>query len=164
MSKLAKHNSLKQVRKALGDRDLNALDREMEKLAKQLDLPHEDIVYMKDTFMLLAMARQYFFTPYNDNIRKRLKREKRKYKARYPKGSRPRYRIKLDFEPFQINSRILHWGFKFLLRRQRGYRLLDQLFVIHLLSMIYHWVSRSRSEWIPKFAKKSAMGIDTIFR
>jgi len=138
--------------------------KQMKKLAKELELPVDDIKYMHDTFKLLALARQYFFYPYDESVRKRLKTAKQKYKAAYPKNTRPRYRIKMDFEPFHLNSRLLHWSFNIILRRQRGYRLLDQLFTIYILSFIYRLIRTTRANWIPKFARKSAMGIDTVFK
>ena len=136
----------------------------MKSLAEQLDLPVEDIIYMKRTFKLLALSRQYFFQPYDDKIRKRLKKAKRKYKRYYPVGTRHRYTIKLRFEPFRVHSRFIKWTLSLLLRRQRGYRMIDQVFTIHLLSYIYFVIRKTRSKWVPEFARKSAMGIDTVFR
>lgn len=138
--------------------------KKMKSLAEQLNLPIEDIVYMKRTFKILVLARQYFFGPCDDTVYKRLKKAKSKYKKAYPEGSRYRYTIKTDLKPFRFNSRFLHWGLGLILRRQRGYRLIDQVFTIHLLALIYRVIRATRSQWIPKFARKSAMGIDAIFR
>ena len=138
--------------------------KRMKKLAGKLDLAADDIVYMQRTFKILALAREYFFYPYNERIRERLSRAKKRYKKAYPRGSRPRYMVRLDFEPFRVRRRFLHWFLAIALRRRRGYRLVDQIFTIHLLSVVYRVIRTKRSHWIPKFMRKSAMGIDTVFR
>ena len=138
--------------------------KQMKRLAAELDLPVADIVYMKRTFKILALARQYFFYPYDETIRRRLVKAKKKYKKAYPKGTRPRYVVQLDFKPFRVRRRFVGWFLAIALRRRRRYRLIDQIFTIHLLSLVYRIVRTTRSRWIPKFARKSAMGIDTIFR
>jgi hypothetical protein len=51
-----------------------------------------------------------------------------------------------------------------LFRRKRGYRVMDRLLTLHLLSLVYRIVAKRRPHWIPSFARESAMGIDTIFR
>ena len=139
--------------------------RQLQQLAEQLQLPVDDIIYMKRTFKILALARQYYFHPYDEAISQRLKKAKKKYKKAYPPGTRPRYAIKLSFKPFRLRRRFLAWAFALLLRRQRAYRLLDRVFSIHLLSFMYRLLRTTvRSKWIPKFARKRAMGIDTVLR
>ncbi|WP_218280412.1 hypothetical protein [Verrucomicrobium spinosum] len=70
----------------------------------------------------------------------------------------------MDFKPFWVKARYLGWAFQLLMRRQRGYRLLDRLLTLHTLSLIFRVVSRRRPQWIPSFAKDSAMGVDTVFK
>ena len=141
-----------------------AKTRQMQSLAEAMDMPTDDIVYMERTLEILALAREYFFLPYDGNIRKRLVTARKKYKKAYPNGTRPRYRICLDFKPFRLRRRFVHWFLAIALRRRQGYRLLDQVFTIHLLALVYRAIRSSRAKWIPKFARKNAMGIDTIFR
>lgn len=145
-------------RSALGKID------EMKTLAAEANLPVEDIEFMQNTFQILALAREYFFRPYDDEIRRRLKKAKKKYKKAYPKSLRPRYAIRLDFQPFHMRRRFLNWSLAVALRRRRGYRVIDSIFTIHFLSLVYHAIRTTRPKWIPKFARKSAMGIDTVFR
>jgi len=137
---------------------------QMKALALDLQLPVGDIEFMADTFALLALAREYYFLPYNDEIRLRLKIAKKKYKDQYPKSSRPRYRIKTDFNPFALRSRHLGWLLRISLRNKRGYRIIDYLLTIHLLSLIYFLLTRAKPDIVPPFARKSAMGIGAIFR
>jgi hypothetical protein len=118
---------------------------------------------MARTFELLLLAREYFLLPYDDDIRQRLKTAKKAYKKAYPKGTRPRYAVSLNLKPFRVRRRFLNWFLAIALRRRRGYRLVDTLFTMRLLAVVYRVCKSARPDWIPKFARKSAMGIDTIF-
>lgn len=136
----------------------------MKDLAARCGLPVEDLEYMEMTYGLLALAREYFFRPYTPEIRDRLKAAKKAYKRRYPRGTRFRYAVKLDFEPFRLSPRALGWLFDLCVREQDSYRLIDRLIFLRLLPVLYGLVKRARPRVIPKFARKSAMGIDAIFR
>ena len=138
---------------------------QMKSLAAQAGLPVADIEYMEDTFRLLALAREYSFGNDDEAMMDRVRAAKKAYKAKYPKnGPRYRYRVKLDFSPLLLQPRYLRWGLKLLFRSQRGYRLVDRLITLHLLSMIYRVISRRRPHWVPAFARESAMGVDAVFR
>ncbi len=136
----------------------------MRALAQEAGLPVDDIDYMHATFTLLALAREYYFQPYSEGLKTRLKQAKKEYKQRYPSGSRTRYKVKLSFKPFRLRRRTLGWLLDLLLRRQRGYRLIDHLLVLHLLALTYRLLHASSPGLIPKFARKRAMGLETIFK
>jgi hypothetical protein len=138
--------------------------KRMRMLALQCHLPEEDIEYMEYTFGIIALAREYFFRPYDDEIRTRLEKAKKKYKKRYPKGSRYRYTVKLDFKPFKLNRRYISLFFNHLVRRNPGYRVVDRIIGMRLLSILYFVLKRSRPKMVPKIARKSAMGIDAVFK
>lgn len=139
--------------------------QQMKELAAECGMPVDDIEYMADTFGILALARQYYFQPFQSEVEARLRAAKKAYKLKYPKsGPRYRYRVKMDFKPFWVKARYLGWAIQLLMRRQRGYRLLDRVLTLHTLSLIYRVVARRRPHWIPSFAKDSAMGVDTVFR
>ncbi len=53
---------------------------------------------------------------------------------------------------------------RLFLRRQRGCRFLDSVLTLRLLSLLYPLLSPWRHRLLPKFARKQAMGIDTLFR
>lgn len=134
-------------------------------LAPRAGVPVADIEYMRDTFRLLALAREYIFTEFTPEIETRLREAKRDYKARYPKrGLRARYRIKMGFQPFWVQRRYIGWAVELLMRRRRGYRIVDRLLILHVLSMIYRVVALRKPHWIPGFVKESAMGVDVVFR
>ncbi|HRQ88954.1 MAG TPA: hypothetical protein PLA50_09165 [Bacteroidia bacterium] len=138
--------------------------RRMRTLALQCNLPEEDIEYMEYTFGLVALAREYFFRPDDGEIRDRLLRAKKQYKRRYPRGSRFRYSVKCDFKPFKLGSRPIGLIFKYLVRRTPDYRFIDKIIGLRLLSFAYFALKRSRPKIVPKIARKSAMGIDAIFK
>lgn len=146
-----------------GYQALEKIER-MKALAMDLQLPADDIQFMADTFALLALAREYYFLPYTEEIKLRLKNAKKQYKSQYPKSCRPRYRVKTDFSPFVLRTRHLGWLLRISLRSKRGYRVLDYLLTLHLLTMIYFLITRAKPDLIPSFARKSAMGIGAIFR
>jgi hypothetical protein len=72
--------------------------------------------------------------------------------------------VKTDFQPLYFKRRYLGWAIQVLMRRKRGYRFIDRILTLHVLSMIYRVIARRRPNWIPKFARESAMGVDAVFR
>lgn len=138
--------------------------RRMRILAIECDLPEEDIEYMEYTFGLIVLAREYFFRPYDEAMHRRLRKAKKRYKKRYPKGDRFRYTVKLDFKPFELNARYFRLFFRYVVRRESRYRIVDRLFGLRLLSVAYFFLKRSRPKMAPKLLRKSAMGLDAIFK
>ena len=137
---------------------------DMREQAERLKLPVDDIDFMKDTLGILALAREYYFQDNDEEIHDKIKRAKKQYKKKYPKTGRPRYAIKANFEPFKMRPLFMNWSLAILLRRERGYRLVDQVFTVHLLSLVYRLVKKRRTKLIPKFARKSAMGVDVVLK
>ncbi|MDA7926646.1 hypothetical protein N9B21_01255 [Verrucomicrobiales bacterium] len=138
--------------------------KRMRTLALVCHLPEEDVEYMEYTLGIVALAREYFFRPFDDEMRERLEQAKSKYKKRYPKGSRYRYTVKLDFKPFKLNRRYLGFFKNHLLRKQPSYRFIDKIIGPRLLSIVYFALKRTRPKVVPKIARKSAMGLDAIFK
>jgi hypothetical protein len=145
-------------------RCLDALER-MRVLAREAGLPKDDIEYMQDTFSLLALAREYYFTPFTPETEARIREAKKAYKKKYPKsGPRARYRVKTNFTPFLLQRRYLGWAMGVFMRGQRGYRWIDHILTLHLVSLAYRVISRRKPQWIPEFARDSAMGMDVVFK
>lgn len=138
--------------------------KEMEAIAQRLDLPVEDIRFMYDTFSLLALAREYYFLPFDPSIKKRIRKAKKKYKKKYPKGSRPRYKIKTNFSPFAVKRVHFRWLKRVLLRKKRGYRVLDYFLTLHILAIAFRLLMKVHPKLVPRFARKHAMGIETLFK
>lgn len=138
--------------------------KRMRTLALECHLPEEDIEYMEYTFGIIALAREYFFRPFDNEIKTSLKNAKRAYKKRYPKGTRFRYTVNLDFKPFKMNRRYIAIFFNYLVRKTPSYRIVDRIIGLRLLSIAYFALKRSRPKIMPKIARKSAMGIDAVFK
>jgi hypothetical protein len=134
-------------------------------LARQIGLPEEDLLFMRDTFALILLARRYYFLPPDAQLADEIKSAKRAYKARWPRTVRQRYRVRLDLEPGRLNRRTVNWLLGLLVRRHRGYRrVLDRLFTLNALSWIYLLFRVRHQKALPKFLRKTAMGIDSLFR
>lgn len=133
-------------------------------LSREAGLPVADIEHMRDFFALILLARRYYFLPFDETLGTRIRTAKKDYKMRYPASIRDRFRIKISFEPFKIKRRTLAWAFSLLLRKKRGYRLIDHLFTLNLLSYAFHLFKPRNPKATPKFLRKTAMGIDTLFK
>lgn len=137
----------------------------MRELAQELGLPVEDVEFMEDTFRLLLLARRYYFADDPRELEAHILFAKAAYKARWPRVRRQRYRIRTSFEPFQVHGRTLRWLLNLVVRRQRGYRtVLDHLITLRVLAWVYRLFRVSRPKALPKYARKTAMGVDALFR
>jgi hypothetical protein len=142
-----------------GWRGLRTLAR-MQQLAEAHQLPQLGLQFQYDTFEILATARNYIFGGADPGTLDRLQRLKKRYRSTYQRryaikirtGSPPRY---LAYLPLLLTL---------ALRRQRGYRLIDHLFILKLPAMVYPLVKRWRRRFFPKYARKTGMGIDTILK
>ena len=133
-------------------------------LSRKVDLPVNDIEHMRDFFNIILLARRYYFLPFDQSLAEQIHLAKKAYKKRYPSTERERYRIKVSFTPFHIKRRTLSWVSSILLRKQRGYRIIDHLFTLHILSFAYRMFKPRDPKKIPKLLRKSAMGIDVLFK
>jgi len=133
-------------------------------LAHEAGLPAEDIEFIGDTCRLIALARRYYCLPFDPALPPVIEAAKQAYKARWPRPERQRYRIKTSFEPFRVKRRTLAWAAALLLRKRRRYRIIDRLFTLGLLGILYCLLRPAAKNSLPKFLRKSAMGIDTLFK
>jgi len=137
----------------------------MQALARELGLPEEDIVFMRDTFEMILLARRYYLLPPDPALEQQIKAAKKAYKKRWPRSHRQRYRIRTALEASRLGPRTVSWLSTPLLRRQRGYRrVLDRVFTLHVLSWIYRLFQVRHRKAMPKFMRKTAMGVDSLFR
>lgn len=139
-----------------------ALDkiRQMQNLAERLGLPPEDLDFQYDTFEILQAGREYFFAPFDERIVQRLRELKKRYRKTWP----VRYSVHLDFTPMPVKRVYLRWIFAVFLRQRQRYRLVDHIFTVRLLAAVYPLMRRWDGRFLPKFARKQAMGIDSIFK
>ncbi|MEO5713205.1 MAG: hypothetical protein ABIT37_06925 [Luteolibacter sp.] len=131
-------------------------------LAREAGLPVDDIKHMRDFFSLILLARRYYFLPFDESLSDRIQAAKKHYKLRWPRGSR--YRVKVSFERFRLRRRTLSWTAGILLRRKRGYRMIDRVFTLGLLGHVFRLFRPRNPESMPKFMRKSAMGVDVLFK
>jgi hypothetical protein len=136
----------------------------MVSLAREAGLPPDDIEHMGDFFHLVLLARKYYFLSYDEELAGRIRDAKKEYKLRWPKEFRQRYRIKVSFTPFPVRRRTLGLVASLLLRRKRGYRWVDRIFILHLSGLAYRLLRPRDPASMPKFLRKSAMGVDVLFK
>ena len=141
-----------------------ALFPRMIELARAADLPVADIEHWRDFCHLLRLARRYYFLPFEPELVGRIRAAKKAYKKAWPSSTRERYRIKLSFEPFRVKRYTLGWVAALFLRRQRGYRLIDHILTLNLLSLVFRLFRPGQSKVVPKFLRKSVMGVEALFR
>jgi hypothetical protein len=133
-------------------------------VARDAGLPSDDIEHMRDFFQLILLARRYYFLPYDESLTKRIRSEKEAYKQRWPWEIRRRYRIRISFEPFPLKRRTLAIAARLLLRHKRGYRWLDRMIVLPLSGLAFRMLRPRDPAAMPKFLRKSAMGVETLFK
>lgn len=137
----------------------------MEVLARESGLPDEDIRFMRDTGRIILLARRYYLLPPDPALENEILAAKKAYKKQWPRSQRQRYRIRTSFQPFALQGRSVAWLLRLVVRHQRGYRtVLDRLFTIHILSWIYRLFHTRHREALPKMMRKTAMGVETLFK
>jgi hypothetical protein len=137
----------------------------MLELAAKLGWPVEDVEFMQDTFRILLLARRYYLLPPDPALEAQILAAKAAYKLRWPRPHRQRYRLRTSFEPLQVKMRTFRWLMALVLRRQRGYRpVLDHLFTLRVLSWAWRLFRVRNDKALPKLARKTAMGVDALFR
>lgn len=141
-----------------------ALFPKMIERARAAELPVEDIEHWRDFCHLVRLARRYYFLPFEPDLVERIRAAKKAYKKAWPAERRDRYRIKVSFDPFPLKRQTLGWLSSLFLRRQRGYRVIDHILTLNLLGLVFRVFRPGKSKRVPKFLRKSAMGVETLFR
>jgi len=134
--------------------------REMQRIAKEHGLPTKGLKFQLATFEIMAVAREYFFRPYDEEIAERLKGLKADYRKRFKRN----YSVMLDFSPTPVRRFHLRWLFALFFRERSRYRLLDEVVTLRMVAWAYPVVKRLASRVSPDFAQNQAMGLETIFR
>jgi hypothetical protein len=147
-----------------GEAAFTFFDR-MVALARQIGSREEDLRFMRDTFALILLARRFYLLPPETDLAEEIRSAKKAYKARWPRSVRQRYRIRLDLDTDRFNRRTVNWLLGLVVRRHRGYRyVLDRLFTLNVLSWVYFLLRSRHQKALPKFLRKTAMGVDSLFR
>ncbi len=135
--------------------------RWMQDLVNMLGLPSEDLKFQYDTFEIIAAVREYYFCDFNDEMITRLEKLKVDYEIKY---AEPRYTVMLDFSRFKLRRAHLRLMIRILFRGKHGYRLVDRIVTLNMLSLLYPLLKRFGKKAVPDFASESAMGFDSIFK
>lgn len=130
--------------------------------ASEAGLPVRDIEHMRDLMEIVLLARRYIFGPPGRKVEEEIIRAKRAYKDRWPKSQR--YRIRLSLGGGGVPGGVLQIARRVLLRGNRDYRVTDRWFVLPLLGAVYRSVRRCSPDSLPKFLRKSAMGVDVVLK
>ena len=133
-------------------------------LARETGWPADDIEFMRDTFRMITLARRYYFLPADPDLAAAIEQAKLAYKQRWPRSVRQRYRIKTSLQPFPDKRRLLRWSIALFLRQRRGYRIIDRLFTLDVLGLLYRLFKPAARRSLPKYLRKSAMGIDAVLK
>lgn len=137
----------------------------MVELAARLGWPVEDVEFMRDSFAILLLARRYYFEPPSAELQAQVMAAKAAYKERWPRSARQRYRLRTSFDALPVNARTFRWLVALVVRRQRGYRaVLDHFFTLRVLSWTFRLFRTRNEKALPKLARKTAMGVDALFR
>jgi hypothetical protein len=75
-----------------------------------------------------------------------------------------RYNLDLDFQPFRLARPHLRMAFAMLFRSQRGYRWVDRLLLIRLLSLLSPLLPLRRHGAAGNRLTDQAMGIRAVFK
>jgi hypothetical protein len=147
-----------------GESSFQSFPRMLE-LAARIGWPVDDIEFMRDTFAMLLLVRRYYFEPPDPQLESEILNTKAAYKQRWPRSQRQRYRLRTSFDHLNINALTLRWLFALLVRRKRGYRaVLDHFFTLRVLSWTWRLLRSRNEKALPKLARKTAMGVDALFR
>jgi hypothetical protein len=134
--------------------------RSMRALAASLELPVSDFDFQFDTFEILAVAREYYLGEFRPSLVTRLQSLKTAYERKYA----IRYTVRLDFSRFHMPRAHLRLAFALLLRSQRGYRWLDRLLLIRLVSWFSPLLALHRRRSPGDRLTDQAMGIHTVLK
>jgi hypothetical protein len=139
-----------------------ALDkiRSMRALAAELGLPVQDFDFQYETFRMLAAAREYYFGIFGPDRVERLYALRAAYEAKYP----AHYAVRLDFSRFRLPQYQLRLAFALLIRSQRGYRRLDRLLLIRLLSLLSPLLALRRRPAAGDRLTDQAMGLRAVLK
>lgn len=142
-----------------GSAALQRIDR-MVHLAEALPLPVEDVLFQRDTFEILQLARRYYFGPFSQDVVAELAARRSSYQARYD----PRFSVLMDFSPWRIRRSTLSRFWTLLVRDQRAYRSIDRVVLLRSLAPFAFLLRPLSHRVVPDFAKETTMGLSTLFK
>lgn len=128
-------------------------------IAEANQIPMQGLKLQLATFEIIAAAREYFFSN-DEQSDEFLEQLKAKYKKRFKRS----YSVIITLDPSGVHRVPLRWILLLMLRERSGYRMLDRLLTIPVLGLLYPLARRFRHRIGPEFARKQAMGLDTLLK
>lgn len=132
----------------------------MKSLAAQIGLDTRCFDFQYDTFRILASAREYYFSEWNDAIASHIREYVKDYKEKYPNG----FHIEVDFSQVRAKKWLIKSIFWISLRRKPAYRWIDRLILLKFAWLVYPLFRMWEKRRMPSFTRNQAMGIETLFR
>ncbi|MFW6221400.1 MAG: glycosyl hydrolase family 67 [Fibrobacterota bacterium] len=136
------------------------LVQEMKECARQLQLDLEPFEFQFETFKLLAVIREYFFSKWDPGLIDSVENAIERYKRLYPDG----FSVESDFSPFPLRRSIMEMIFKIFLRTRPQYSRFEKFFLIRLIRWVYPVIDTWQRRRLPDISRKQAMGIQTLFK
>lgn len=133
--------------------------RRMIELAKANQIPTRGLKHQLATFEIIAAAREYYFGE-DPEVCDLLFQLKAEYKRRFKRH----YSVIINLDSKRLKRVPLHWMLPLMLRERSRYRLIDQVLTIRLLGLLYPLARGFRHRIGPSFARKQAMGIETLLK
>lgn len=130
--------------------------------AREAGLRVEDIEHMRDWMGILLLVRRYCLGSQHVEWEECIAEAKRDYKGRWPKGRR--YRIRISFGGTSYPPAAVGVMARVLFRCGPAYRVWDRWFVLPMPGCLYRSLHRCSPDSLPKFLRKSAMGLDVVLR
>jgi hypothetical protein len=133
---------------------------EMQNAAGLLGINTGPFNFQYDTFVLVALSRDYFLGKWRPGIIDKIAKEVNEYRRKYPEG----FSIEYDFSPVQVHRWIIKMAFKLALRDHAKYRPFDRLFLVRFTGAVFSRVARWQNRRLPKFARNQTMGIQMLLK
>ncbi len=130
--------------------------------AREAGLRVEDNEHMRDWMAILLCVRRYCLGPRDEELEKRIAEVKRAYKERWPKVRR--YRIRISSGGLGYPSTAVGAMARMFFRSGSAYRVWDRCFVLPMPGVLYRSLHCCSPDSLPKFLRKSAMGVDVVLR
>ncbi|MEM6706972.1 MAG: hypothetical protein AAF690_29985 [Acidobacteriota bacterium] len=129
-------------------------------LAESLPVPLEDLLFQRDTFEILQLARRYYFGRFSSDLVSEMTERRRSYQSRYD----PRFSVLLDFSPWRIRRSTVRRFWSLLVRDQRAYRSIDRVVLLRSLAPFAFLLRPLSHRVVPDFAKETTMGLSALFK
>lgn len=132
----------------------------MAALAPALGLPGEPLAFQRDTFRLLALAREVLLGVETPETWRQIESLLPDYQTRYADG----YQFAFGPDSLAGADRLARLGLRLVLRQRHRYRLRDRLMLTPPITRAKLWLSRRLAASLPTFVNKQGMSTEILLR